>query len=46
MLATPHIDRKVLKRNLNNIDNFDGDMNQYKTKVSMCWYYLTRVLRV
>ena len=40
MLAT-HIDRKVLKRNLNNIDNFDGDMNQYKTKVSMCWYYLT-----
>lgn len=41
MLATLHIDRKVLKRNLNNIDNFDGDMNQYKTKVSMCWYYLT-----
>jgi hypothetical protein len=41
MLATLHINRKVLKRNLNNIDNFDGDMNQYKKKVSMCWYYLT-----
>lgn len=41
MLATLHIDRKVLKRNLKNIDNYDGDMNEYKNKVSLCWYYLS-----
>lgn len=41
MLATLHIDRRVLKRNLKNIDNYDGDMNEYKNKVSLCWYYLS-----
>ena len=41
MLATLHIDRKVLKRNLKNIDNYDGDMNGYKNKVTLCWYYMS-----
>lgn len=41
MLATLHIDRKVLKRNLKNIDDYDGDMNEYKNKATLCWYYLS-----
>lgn len=40
MLIKLHIDRKVLKRNLNNIENYKGDMNKYKKKVTMFWYYL------
>lgn len=40
LLIKLHIDRKVLKRNLRNIESYDGDMNGYKKKVSLVWYYM------
>lgn len=40
MLVKLHIDRKVLKRNLENLEHYEENMNQYKYKVSTLWYYL------
>ena len=40
MLVKLHIDRKVLKRNLENLERHEEDMNEYKSKVSTLWYYL------
>lgn len=40
MLSKLHIDRKVLKRNLENLDHYESDMNEYKKKISIIWYYL------
>lgn len=40
MLVKLHIDRKVLKRNLENLERHEENMNEYKSKVSTLWYYL------